>query len=98
MTTQIIVGSICIIIAVVILLGKGDWLIAGYNTASEEEKEKYNIKRLRLLIGILLLLVAPTLFLLSDNSNKLLHYIFTGIVLALTIIVVILANTWAKKK
>ena len=43
------------IMGIVILIGKGDNLIAGYNTASKEERAKYDIKRLRGLIGGLLL-------------------------------------------
>ena len=35
-------------LAFIILKGWGDGLIAGYNTASKEKQEKYNIKRLRM--------------------------------------------------
>ena len=38
-----------------IVLGKGDNLIAGYNTATKEERTRYNIKRLRGVIAIALL-------------------------------------------
>ena len=41
------------IIGIVILIGKGDWLIAGYNTASEEERKKVNIVRLRIVKAII---------------------------------------------
>ena len=84
--------------AIVILAGKGDWMIAGYNTASKEEKETVNIKRLRLILGILLLIIAPLLFMLGDHSDKTTGLIFAGIVIVLTTVAVILANTWAKKK
>ena len=30
------------ILSIVLLSGHGSWLIAGYNTASKEEKAKYN--------------------------------------------------------
>ena len=76
MMTQIIVGFVCLIIAIVILIGKGDWLIAGYNTASKEEKENLPI----------------------DDSDKTHNLLFAGVVVALTTVAVILANTWAKKK
>ena len=96
--TQFIVGFVCLIIAIVILIGKGDWLIAGYNTASKEEKEKVNIKRLRLIVGILFLLIAPGCFLPIDDSDKTHNLLFAGVVVVLTTVAVILANTWAKKK
>ena len=41
------------IIGIVILIGKGDWLIAGYNTASEEERKKVNIVCLRIVMAII---------------------------------------------
>ena len=62
MIVLIIVAAILAIMGVVILIGKGDNLIAGYNTASEQEKAKYNIKRLRGLLGGFLIILAPMLF------------------------------------
>ncbi len=98
MTTQIVLAVILVVMAIVILAGKGDWMIAGYNTASKEEKETVNVKRLRLILGILLLIIAPLLFMLGDHSDKTTGLIFAGIVIVLTTVAVILANTWAKKK
>ena len=98
MTTQIILAVVLVVMAIVMLAGKGDWMIAGYNTASKEEKETVNIKRLRLILGILLLIIAPLLFMLGDHSDKTNGLIFAGIVIVLTTVAVILANTWAKKK
>ena len=50
MIFSVIMSIIFIVLAIIFLMGKGDKLIAGYNTASEEEKSKVNIKRLRLLM------------------------------------------------
>lgn len=83
---------------IVILIGKGDNLIAGYNTASKEERAKYDIKRLRGLIGGLLLVLAPAMFLLYGEPSMGRSFAFASLVLVLSIVVVILANTWAKKK
>ena len=96
MTTQFVLAVIFVILAVIILAGIGDFLIAGYNTASKEEKEQVNVKRLRLIIGLLLLLVSPALFMLGDNI--LMDLAFIAIVLVLTVIACVLANTWAKQK
>lgn len=38
MIVQSIIAAILVVIGVIILAGKGDMLIAGYNTASEEKK------------------------------------------------------------
>ena len=86
------------IMGIVILIGKGDNLIAGYNTASKEERAKYDIKRLRGLIGGLLLVLAPAMFLLYGEPSTGRSFAFASLVLVLSIVVVILANTWAKKK
>jgi len=39
------------VISVLLLTGKGSWLIAGYNTASKKEKAKYNEKLLCKVVG-----------------------------------------------
>ena len=98
MIVQIIIALFLVVFGVIVLVGKGDKLIAGYNTASKEEKEKVNIKRLRLLVGGLLVVMSPLCFILDDNNNVNSGLIFTGIVVVLTIIVLVLANTWAMKK
>jgi hypothetical protein len=97
MITLIIVAAILVIMGVVILIGKGDNLIAGYNTASQKERAQYNIKRLRGLIGGLLIVLAPMLFLLLGETIAATGS-FAALTVILCIIVVILANTWAKKK
>ena len=98
MIVLIIVAAILVIMGVLILIGKGDNLIAGYNTASKEEKAKYNVKRLRGLIGGLLIVLAPMMFLLNGEDTMAATWSFAALVFVLCIVVVILANTWAKKK
>ena len=98
MIVLIIIAAILVIMGVLILIGKGDNLIAGYNTASEEERAQYNVKRLRGLIGGLLIVLAPMLFLLDGEDTMAATWSFVAIVFVLCIVVVILANTWAKKK
>ena len=86
------------ILGIIILSGKGDNLIAGYNMASKEEKEKYDVKRLRLIFGLLFLLLAPSCFLLTIKDIQGGQISFYVIVLVLIIVSLVLANTWAKKK
>lgn len=93
----IIVAALLMIMGIVILVGKGDKLIAGYNTASKEEKSQYNAKRLRGLVGGLLIILAPATFLLGLDSMAA-SLLFSGITFVVCIVVVILANTWAKDK
>ena len=94
----IIIAAALAILGIIILIGKGDTLIAGYNTASPEEKSKVNIKRLRLLVGSLLIGVGLIyLFMTNIKATPELSLIFAVIIVILAFIVVFLANTWAKK-
>ena len=97
MIVLIILAAIFLIMAVIILIGKGDNLIAGYNTASKEERSQYNVKRLRGLISGLLIILAPMMLLLLGEESLAATGAFVGLTLVLTIVVVVLANTWAKK-
>lgn len=93
-----IVAVSLLIMGIVILVGKGDNLIAGYNTASKEEKSQYNIKRLRGLIGGLLAILAPMTVLLLGEETMAATWSFVALTFVMSIVVVILANTWAKNK
>ena len=101
-TKTIVTGIIAVlflVFAIVFLMGKGDKLIAGYNTASEEERAKVNIKRLRILMAILSVITAgyvSILPIIGDNPQDQMVGVF--VFFAITILFVILANTWAKKK
>ena len=93
-----VIAAMLAIMGIVILVGKGDNLIAGYNTASKEERAKYNVKRLRALIGGLSLVLAPLMFMIFGEPSTANVISFCFIVFFLCIVVVILANTWARKK
>lgn len=98
MIVLIIVAAILVIMGIIILIGKGDNLIAGYNTASKEERSQYNIKRLRGLIGGILVVLAPMMLLLLREESLAATFSFVALTFVLCIVVVILANTWAKKR
>ena len=82
---------------IIIAFGKGDNLIAGYNTASKEDKEKVNIKRLRLATVIMLLLSSIFVALLPFASQMQQYEMIAGLIF-LVVIFIIIANTWCKKK
>lgn len=88
----LIISLIVLVFAIIILTGKGDNLIAGYSTSTKEEKETYNIKRVRICIGGMLLILSPVMLMFADNL-----IILIAIVPPLSILSVILTNTWAKK-
>lgn len=98
MIVSIIIAILLLTMGIIILIGKGDNLIAGYNTASKEEKAQYDIKRLRGLIGGVLIVLAPVMILTLREESMTSTWAFIAVTFVLCIVVVILANTWAKKK
>ena len=99
MTMIYIFAALFIVLAIIFLIGKGDKLIAGYNTASEEERNEFNIHRLRLLMAIISVLTAGfccILPIIGKEKEYVVGATFAFIIV--TFVFVILANTWAKKK
>ena len=98
MIVNFVIAVILILFAIVILKGKGDGFIAGYNTASEEKRKTVNIKRLRLLTTAVLFLTSIFLTATAFINNKEVIGVAVLIFIIILIVFVILANTWEKKK
>lgn len=75
------------------LLGKGDWMISGYNTASAEERAQYNIRRLRLVMGITAIIIGGVMAIAPFFEPRMIILIA---IIPITIPALILSNTWAK--
>ena len=82
--------------SVYLLTGGGSWLVAGYNTASQEEKERYHEKRLCRVVGAGILGVTVLIFVLLFMPEPPSWYGWL-IVLDLAVTLV-LGNTVCKKK
>lgn len=96
-----IISLAFIILAVLIHVGKGDGLIAGYNTASEEELAQVNVRRLRLVLANVLIITAvaiPLPILMGRQNDTQLHLCMGGGIIVITFVAIILANTWCRKK
>ena len=91
--TLIAITALLVVMGIVILLGKGDMLISGYNTASPEERAQYNIRRLRLVMGIGIIAVAGVVLLDAFFNTR---WFIIATMLPISILIVILSNTWAK--
>ena len=85
-------------LTLLILSGRGDNLIAGYNTASEKEREQFNMKRLRMVIGGILFLTIIAFWIPVLIGNQKFIIPMTIALIPICFIGIILANTWAKKK
>ncbi|MBP5668564.1 MAG: hypothetical protein J6X32_10500 [Salinivirgaceae bacterium] len=87
MTFKIVVAALLFIWGVLTLFGVFDkWLLYGDSKAIEEERKQINIKRLRWVSGVALLLAAGFVF------------FYYEVIIVLTIISLVLRYTWCKKK
>lgn len=98
MIVKIFIAVLLGVMGLVILSGKGDNLIAGYNTASKEEREQVNVKRLRLLMGGFMVVLAILAFLIIEEESITSVMGFGAVMLVLAFVVIALANSWARKK
>ncbi len=89
------VAILLLVCSALILMGRGDWLISGYNTAKKEKKERYNLFRLRLLTGLSCIYFAIIIIVgyYTDDKSFLAYAI-----LPVAILMMILSNTWAKRQ
>lgn len=96
-----VVTGLFFILAIVFFFGKGSWLIAGYNTASKENKAKYDEKKLCKVMsgcmGFIALLFLATCFIWDKVPNYFV-IILNSLIILDCIITIILANTICKKK
>ncbi len=99
MFAVVIVCLIFVLLGVLFLLGKGSFLIAGYNTASKEEKAKYDEKRLTRCFSIFcfgIAIVIAACGVVDTDDFALL--IGLPAILVLIVLIMILSNTYCKKK
>ena len=88
------------VLSIVLISGHGSWLISGYNTASKEEKEKYDEKKLCRTMGIgmsIIAILALTMGLLENILPAFFVYIALGIILVDVVVIIILGNTLCRK-
>ncbi len=97
-----VVSLLFFIAAVVILLGKGDDLIVGYNLSSSKTRNKYHQVRLRVVVGTLLILIAiivPSLaVMLIQGYRELVMTLISPIAFILIAATFTAIHLWARKK
>lgn len=89
------------IISIVMLTGHGAGLIAGYNTATEEEKRKYDEKKMCRIVGGGMAVITILILIMAIGANVLpatFAYVFFGVTIADVIVMIALMNTTCKKK
>ena len=86
--------------SIALLSGHGANMIAGYNTASKEEKNKYNTKKLCRVTGAGMAVIAILILVMAVGEAVLpasFAYMFFAITIIDCVTVIVLANTICKK-
>lgn len=110
MIVSLIMALLFLVLSIVLFYGKGQWLIAGFNTMSEQEKKQYDTRKLCravsavcLVCSVMLLVMAYLGHLvdrgLMEEKNMLVFAIaFIAVILASIIIAGIYIDKKAKKQ
>ena len=91
----IAVAVLLLVCGALMLMGRGDWLISGYNRASEEKRAKYNLFRLRLISGLLCVYFAIILIVGYYVENEL---FMAYTLLPAALLHIVLSYTWARRR
>lgn len=86
MMINLVVMGLLFILSVVLLAGKGSWLIAGYNTSSRERKEKYNKEKLCWAAGVMVLIEAIDMALITFFR---IHFMVFSLIMLVSVIAAI---------
>ena len=89
------VAVLLLVCGALILLGRGDWLISGYNTASEQRRERYNLFRLRLNTGLLCIYLSIVLIIGYYVENE---AFMACAILPAAALHILLSYTWVRHK
>jgi TRAP-type C4-dicarboxylate transport system permease large subunit len=90
------IGLLLVAAGIVLLTGRGSFLIAGYNTMSANEKKKYNAKSLCKFMGKIILpigLLTPSVAIGGIYGVSWIPFAYVAIVVALAVFAGIYANT-----
>ena len=97
-----VISLLIVVVAVVIMLGRGDDFIVGYNLASKKTRDMYDIRRVRVIVGVLLMLIAMALpaiaAMLIMGYKELVMTTLPAIVFVLIAATFTASHLWAKKK
>ncbi len=109
MVICIILGLLFIAMSVFLFMGKGKWLIAGFNTMSEEERAQYDDRKVCRAVGAVCALCAVLLFGMAyfiyaletgrTSESALLAFtlIFVAVIIVAVVFVGVYVNKYAKK-
>lgn len=97
-----IISLLLVVVAVVIFIGKGDDMIVGYNISSKKTRDHFHQKRVRIIVGTLLILIAAALPLFATllilGHKELVMTILPPVAFVLIAGTFTMVHLWAKKK
>ena len=97
-----VISLLMVVAAIVILLGKGDDFIVGYNLASSKTRNRYHERRVRVLAAVLLLIIAGALpavavLLIKGYTQPVMRIMPTALIL-LIVAAFFVVHFWVRKK
>jgi len=93
-TIAMIVASLVLaLLGLAIILGKADWAMKQYR---RRNSERYNIARLRVVTGAMLIILALLLPFIPMYESQ--HNIFVIVVLSIAALFGVLQETWARRR
>lgn len=96
-----IVFALFVILTIVFLSGHGSEWIAGYNTASKEEKERYDKKKLCRVMGCGMAVISVMILVMAiwyEALSVSFIYVFATVVISDGIAIIVLSHTICKKE
>lgn len=93
--------AVFLALSIILLTGHGANLIAGYNTSTKEEKDRYDTKKMCRVVGAGMALITVLIFIMAVWEDVLpasFAGVSMGIVIADCVAILILVNTVCKKK
>lgn len=99
MVTFIILGIAFVALGITFFLGKGSFLIAGYNTLDQQEKAKYSEKRLMKCMSAFCFSMTVMFGVCACLDDVMTTVVLVlSVTIVLTIILVIVANTFCRNR
>ena len=101
MNDKLIVMFVTILIlicGILILIGKGRFLIAGYNILSESKKSEYDIRKIEIILGIWVIFFGLFLATILWFMHKISPLIFIGFTMLVSLILLIYVNNISTKE
>ena len=97
-----LISGLLVLLGIFIFMGKGMWMVSGFNTLSPKEKEeyenKYDIKKVQKTLGVMFLLLGASFVLFTTNLPFFVPFsLIFGIILVFIVIMNVFQNRFMKK-